>query len=96
MCISGLNAIQGVRCRPPEGAFYAFPRVQDLFGRKYKGRALAGSMPIADISLQDFHLAVVPGLPFGADGYLRMSFAASRQAIEEGIDRLRQFVSAVS
>jgi len=96
ICISGLNAIQGVRCRPPEGAFYAFPRVQELFGRKYKGRALTGSMQIADILLQDFHLAVVPGLPFGADGYLRMSFAASRPAIDEGIGRLRQFVSALS
>jgi len=96
ICISGLNAIQGVRCRPPEGAFYAFPRVQELLGRKYKGRALTGSMQIADILLQDYHLAVVPGLPFGADGYLRMSFAASRQVIEEGINRLRQFVSVVN
>ncbi len=96
ICISELNSIEGVRCRPPDGAFYAFPRVQDLIGRKYKGRALTGSMQIADILLQDFHLAVVPGLPFGADGYLRMSFAASRQAIEEGIKRLRKFVAALS
>jgi aspartate aminotransferase len=96
ICVSELNAIEGVRCRPPDGAFYAFPRVQDLVGRKYKGRALTGSMQIADILLQDFHLAVVPGLPFGADGYLRMSFAASRQAIEEGIKRLRKFVAALS
>ncbi len=96
ICISELNSIEGVHCRPPDGAFYAFPRVQELVGRKYKGRALTGSMQIADILLQDFHLAVVPGLPFGADGYLRMSFAASRQAIEEGIKRLRKFVAALS
>jgi aspartate aminotransferase len=96
VCISELNSIEGVRCRPPDGAFYAFPRVQELVGRKYKGRALTGSMQIADILLQDFHVAVVPGLPFGADGYLRLSFAASRQAIEEGIKRLRQFVAALS
>jgi aspartate aminotransferase len=96
ICISELNSIEGVHCRAPDGAFYAFPRVQELVGRKYKGRALTGSMQIADILLQDFHLAVVPGLPFGADGYLRMSFAASRQAIEEGIKRLRQFVAATS
>jgi aspartate aminotransferase len=96
ICVSELNSIEGVRCRPPDGAFYAFPRVQDLVGRKYKGRPLTGSMQIADILLQDFHLAVVPGLPFGADGYLRMSFAASRQAIEEGIKRLRKFVASLS
>jgi aspartate aminotransferase len=96
LCVSELNSIEGVHCRPPDGAFYAFPRVQELVGRKYKGRALTGSMQIADILLQDFHLAVVPGLPFGADGYLRLSFAASRQAIEEGIKRLRQFVAALS
>ncbi len=96
ICISELNSIEGVHCRPPDGAFYAFPRIQDLVGRNYKGRALSGSMQIADILLQDFHLAVVPGLPFGADGYLRISFAASRQAIEEGIKRLRKFVAALS
>ncbi len=96
ICISELNSIEGVHCRPPDGAFYAFPRVQELVGRKYKGRALTGSMQIADILLQDFHLAVVPGLPFGAEGFLRMSFAASRQAIEEGIKRLRKFVAALS
>ena len=96
ICISELNSIEGVHCRPPDGAFYAFPRIQELVGRKYKGRALTGSMQIADILLQDFHLAVVPGLPFGAEGFLRMSFAASRQAIEEGIKRLRKFVAALS
>ncbi len=96
ICISELNSIEGVHCRPPDGAFYAFPRVHELVGRKYKGRALTGSMQIADILLQDFHLAVVPGLPFGAEGFLRMSFAASRQAIEEGIKRLRKFVAALS
>jgi aspartate aminotransferase len=96
ICVSELNSIEGVHCRPPDGAFYVFPRIQDLLGRKYKGRAVTGSMQIADILLQDFHLAVVPGLPFGADGHLRISFASSRQAIEEGMKRLRKFVAALS
>jgi aspartate aminotransferase len=95
LCVSGLNAIDGVRCRSPEGAFYAFPSIRGLLGRTYKGQRLTDSMQVSGILLEDFQVAVVPGLPFGAEGYLRVSFATSRATIEKGLARIGQFVSAL-
>jgi aspartate aminotransferase len=94
LIVSGLNAIDGFECTTPEGAFYSFPRVQKLLERKYKGRPVSGSMQMSDILLDDFRVAVVPGLPFGAEGHLRMSFATSRPTIEKGLVRLKEFAAA--
>jgi aspartate aminotransferase len=94
--VAGLNAIDGIRCRMPEGAFYVFPNCEALIGRKYKGHRLSGSVNLSEVLLEDFQLAAVPGLPFGAEGYLRMSFATSREVIEKGLERLKKFVSQVT
>lgn len=96
MIVSGLNALQGVRCRKPEGAFYVFPNMQGLLGRTYKGAPLGSSARIAEVLLDDFRVAVVPGAPFGAEGYVRLSFATSREVIQKGLGRLRDFVAALS
>jgi len=95
LCVSGLNAVDGVRCRSPEGAFYTFPSIRGLFGRTFKNQRLTDSMQVSATLLEDFQVAVVPGLPFGAEGYLRVSFATSRATIEKGLARLGQFVSAL-
>jgi aspartate aminotransferase len=94
--VAGLNAIEGVTCHRPDGAFYVFPRIQKLLERKYKGEKLAGSVRVSDILLDDFRVGVVPGLPFGAEGHLRLSFATSRETIEKGLSRIRQFVASLS
>jgi aspartate aminotransferase len=96
LIVSGLNALQGVRCRKPEGAFYVFPDMRGLLGRTYKGAPLGNSARIAEVLLDDFRVAVVPGAPFGAEGYLRLSFATSREVIQKGLGRLRDFVAALS
>jgi aspartate aminotransferase len=96
LIVSGLNSLQGVRCRKPEGAFYVFPNMQGLLGRMYKGAPLGNSARLAEVLLDDFRVAVVPGAPFGAEGYLRMSFATSREVIQKGLGRLRDFVAALS
>jgi aspartate aminotransferase len=95
LCVAGLNAIDGVRCRSPEGAFYVFPSIRGLFGRTFKNQRLTDSMQVSAILLEDYRVAVVPGLPFGAEGYLRISFATARATIEKGLARLGQFVSAL-
>lgn len=95
LCVSELNAIDGVHCRSPEGAFYVFPSIRGLFGRTFKNQRLTDSMQVSAILLEDFRVAVVPGLPFGAEGYLRISFATARATIEKGLARLGQFVSAL-
>ncbi|XXF81019.1 pyridoxal phosphate-dependent aminotransferase [Myxococcaceae bacterium GXIMD 01537] len=94
--VDGLNAIPGVRCRRPEGAFYVLPNVRGLFGRAYKGQPVTDSMRISEILLEDFRVAAVPGAPFGAEGHIRMSFATSREVLEKGLVRLREFVNALA
>jgi aspartate aminotransferase len=96
LIVSGLNALPGVRCRAPEGAFYVFPNVSGLLERTYKGAKLGSSTRISEVLLEDFRVAVMPGAPFGAEGYLRMSFVTSREVIQKGLTRMREFVSALS
>ena len=96
MFVAGLNEIPGVRCRMPEGAFYVFPNVTGLLAKKYKGEPIRWSVHLSEILLADFRVAAVPGAPFGAEGYLRMSFAASRETIEKGLSRLRDLAAALS
>jgi aspartate aminotransferase len=91
--VKGLNGIPGVRCRVPEGAFYVFPNVEGLIAKGYKGAPIQGSMHLSEILLNDFQVAAVPGAPFGAEGYLRMSFATSRATIEKGLERLRRLAA---
>lgn len=79
----GLNRIPGFQCRPPRGAFYAFPRVADCFG---PGRETSGAL--AEYLLEEAAVAVVPGSAFGADEHLRLSFACSRATLAEGLERI--------
>ena len=83
MLIPRLNEIPGFRCKPPDGAFYAFPRVADLYG---PGRQ--GSVEFSELLLEKARVAVVPGAAFGADGHIRISFACSRATLAEGLERI--------
>jgi aspartate aminotransferase len=84
----GLNAIPGVTCAAPEGAFYMFPNVSQHLGRP--GRA-ADTGTLAKELLEKAHVAVVAGDAFGAPGYLRLSYATSMERIEEGLRRMERF-----
>ena len=90
-----LNECSGVTCPEPEGAFYAFPSIGGLLGRRIAGRQITSSADVAEIAIDEAKVAVVPGEAFGAPGYLRMSYALGDAAIEEGVSRLAQlFASA--
>lgn len=84
-----LSEIPGVTCPKIGGAFYAFPDFRPLLEKSYKGEALGGSSArLAEILLEDFLVAVVPGVAFGAEGFIRLSFATSMEDLERALDRI--------
>jgi len=93
--VDGLNSIEGVTCFNPKGAFYLFPSFKGLMGRTYKGRKVTSIAQLTEILLEDFHVAVVPGGEFGAEGHLRLSFATSLDVIEKGLARIKKAVGAL-
>jgi aspartate aminotransferase len=90
--VGGLESIPGVRCRKPEGAFYAFADCRGLYGLDWNGKALATDEDVAFWLLDRAHVAAVPGGPFGAPGYVRFSYAASEERIAAGVGAIRRAV----
>lgn len=92
--VERLNKIRGVSCLLPQGAFYAFPRVSDLYKRKIAGQTVANSFELINLLLEKAFVAFLPGAPFGADDYIRISYATSMANIEKGIDRFEKFLGS--
>jgi aspartate aminotransferase len=90
--VAGLSSIPGVRCRKPEGAFYAFADCRGLYGLNWNGKALASDEDVAFWMLDQAHVAAVPGGAFGAPGYVRFSYAASEERIGVGVAAIRTAV----
>ncbi|MHC4555924.1 MAG: pyridoxal phosphate-dependent aminotransferase [Planctomycetota bacterium] len=88
-----LNSIEGVECSQPTGAFYCFPDVSGHYGRNINGTKINGSMDFAKALLEQANVALVPGLPFGCDNNVRLSFACSLEQITKGLDRLQKWLS---
>ncbi len=88
-----LNAIEGVHCIEPQGAFYCFPDVSAHYGRVIGGVTLTGSMDFAAALLEQALVAVVPGEPFGSPKNVRLSFACSMEQIEKGIARIQKWLT---
>ena len=86
--VERLNAMPGVRCRMPTGAFYAFPNVRGLLGKQGSSGAIHAPTDLANYLLQEFKVAVVPGEPFGSTEHIRLSYATSMDTIIRGMDRL--------
>ncbi len=89
-----LNAIDGVSCPEPEGAFYCFPNVTGLLGRSLKGQVAVTSAELAALLLETIKVAVVPGEAFGAPGYFRLSYALGDDDLKEGLARWGEMVAA--
>jgi len=91
--VEGLRSIDGVKCRVPEGAFYAFADCRALYGIPYKGKPIASDEDVAFFLLDEAHVAAVPGGAFGAPGYVRFSYATNEERIRGGIAAIREAVS---
>jgi aspartate aminotransferase len=87
LLIPALNALPGVTCRPPRGAFYAFADVAAAYRN-----GMRSSTSFAERLLEEAHVAVVPGAAFGSDRHVRISFACSRRELERGVERIDAFL----
>jgi aspartate/methionine/tyrosine aminotransferase len=83
-----LNAIDGVDCPEPEGAFYVYPSVKAVLGRTIRGRTPENTVDLAALILDEVEVAVVPGEAFGTPGYLRLSYALGDDDLVEGVTRI--------
>lgn len=92
LMVEGLNRLPGISCRPPAGAFYAFADVRGALGRRVGGREVTSDAELAEVFLTEAHVAAVPGSAFGYPGFVRFSFATSREKIQEGISRLARLL----
>ena len=88
-----LRAIPGVKIDPaPTGAFYAFPDVSAYFGKTLGGREITGSMALSEVLLEKANVALIPGVAFGADNCIRLSYATSEKNIRSGVERIAKFL----
>jgi aspartate aminotransferase len=94
--VDRLNAIPGVSCLKPEGAFYVFPNISGLFGKAAGERRIEDADGFAQFLLEEFLVAVVPGTGFGAPNYMRLSYATSMENITRGLDRIAEAVGRLA
>nr|WP_240894824.1 pyridoxal phosphate-dependent aminotransferase [Kineococcus siccus] len=88
-----LDAVDGVSCPLPEGAFYAYPSVEGLIGRTLRGTPITSSAVLAELVLAHAEVAVVPGEAFGPSGFLRFSYALADDDLVEGVTRVQQLLA---
>lgn len=88
-----LNAIPGVSCMEPQGAFYAFPSFEGVLGHEIAGRRIETTLDLAAVILDEAKVAIVPGEAFGAPGYARLSFALGDDDLGEGVGRIADLLA---
>ncbi|MBI5739735.1 MAG: pyridoxal phosphate-dependent aminotransferase [Nitrospirae bacterium] len=94
--IGRLNSIKGVSCVTPVGAFYAFPDVSSCYGKKFNGTTIDTSLDLSAYLLEQAKTALVPGMAFGDDRFIRLSYATSLENIKKGLDRLEEALSKLT
>ena len=93
--VDELNSIEGISCFNPEGAFYLFPRFSAFYGKKYRGKTINGSLDLTDYLLDNARVAAVPGIAFGGDNFIRLSFAVSMEMIQDGVKRISEAMAGL-
>ncbi|MFP4198579.1 MAG: pyridoxal phosphate-dependent aminotransferase [Halanaerobium sp.] len=91
-----LADIDGLKAIKPAGAFYFFIDISDLKGKKLNQNPIEGSLSFSDLLLKETKVAVVPGIAFGMDDFVRISFALGEERIREGINRIAEFTAGLS
>lgn len=94
--VQRLNAIPGVHCNMPGGAFYAFANMSSYYGASTENGPITDSAKLGEYLLAEGNVALVPGLAFGADSFMRFSYATSLAAIEKGLDKIEAALKKLS
>ncbi|WP_091728303.1 pyridoxal phosphate-dependent aminotransferase [Proteiniborus ethanoligenes] len=90
--VEKINSINGLSCKKPVGAFYVMANISKLKGLNIKGRTINTSLDFANLLLEEGKVAVIPGSAFGADDFVRLSYATSMKNIEEGLKRIEEIL----
>ncbi len=93
--VQALRDLPGVSCVNPMGAFYVFPNFSSYYGKSFNGKVIDGSVALADYFLSEAKVASVPGAAFGADAFIRFSFATSLDIIKKGMERIATSLRAL-
>lgn len=91
--VEKINSIENLSCLKPQGAFYVMVNISKLIGKTINGKAINNSVDFADYLLDDAKVAVVPGIGFGNDNYIRLSYATSLDNIKEGLNRIEKAIA---
>ena len=95
LMVAKINGMDGVSCITPHGAFYVMLNVKKLIGRTFRGEKIEDAVALSRMLLDAVNVAVVPGDAFEAPGFCRISYAVSREDIDEGLDAIGRFVGMV-
>ena len=93
--VDAFNKIPGVTCFKPQGAFYVFPNISSYFGKKFEGTEIKNSDDLSNYLLDKALVAVVAGSGFGAEGFIRLSYATSMEKIQKGLERIEKALKAL-
>lgn len=90
LVLSKLDEIKGIKANEPDGAFYIFADVRNLFGKKYKDKTICSGTDLCFYLLEEARVSLVPGAAFGDDNYIRISYATSEQLLEKAMLQIKK------
>jgi aspartate aminotransferase len=91
-----LQSMPGIECLVPDGAFYVFPNIRQVFGKELQGKVISTATEFCELLLEHELVAAVPGEAFGAPNNIRLSYATSFENIQTAVERMRRFLNRLS
>lgn len=93
--VDRINSIDNLSCVKPEGAFYVMVNISKVLGKKFNGVTIKDSLTFSQLLLEEEKVALVPGIAFGVDEFVRLSYATSVENIKEGLNRIEKFIKNI-
>jgi len=93
--VEKINSINGLSCIKPEGAFYVMMNISNILNKSIDGKIIKDSFDFSDFLLEKEKIAVIPGIAFGTDNFVRLSYATSMENIKNGLNRIQRFVENI-